>query len=93
MPDLAAVITDLLASAEADNLVLLTGAGLSLSPPSTVPSAYGLALQVAAKHETNTGTPLPPGVAGDVEKTADWFLARGQLRPVFIRELVDWGPF
>ncbi len=87
------VLTDLLAEAEADRLVIVAGAGLSMAPPSGVPSAGALAKAVRAKYQNNTGADLPPEVVDDIEKIACWFLGKAQLRPVFMRSLIDWGPF
>jgi len=87
------VLTDLLAEAKADRLVIVAGAGLSMAPPSGVPSAGALAKAVRAKYQNNTGADLPPEVVDDIEKIACWFLGKAQLRPVFMRSLIDWGPF
>ena len=78
---------------EADNLVLFLGAGVSLSSPSHVPSAKALSKEVETQYELRTGQSLPPDVAGDLEKVADWFRAQGHFESQFLDQLIDWRHF
>lgn len=93
VPDIEPLLTDLLADMSADSLALLLGAGLSMAPPSTVPSAWDLAQQVAQEYQKRVGQDLPNDVSGDLEKLADWFYDKAQLELQFVDQLVHWPPF
>jgi hypothetical protein len=89
-PEIAAV---LLASMSVDRLVVFTGAGLSMAPPSDLPSAQVLAGQCAARHTQQTGESLPADECEDIEALARMFFGRGELENYFAWSLVDWRPF
>lgn len=76
-----------LASLLNDRLVLLAGAGLSMSPPSSLPSAAALAHIAKQKYESIYGTavPVPPGI----DEQAEFFFQRGELSTVYFRTLID----
>ena len=85
--------TRLLASIEVNRLVILSGAGLSMSPPSLVPSANALANQVSDEYQRVTGSGNLTPVRNDIEAIARYFLARMEIVPVLIRRLISWTPF
>lgn len=83
----------LLTSIETDRLVTFCGAGLSMAPPSLVPSAQELARSCSAKYEDITGSTIPPELRENTESLAEFFWARGDLKSLFIRQLVPWALF
>jgi hypothetical protein len=87
------VFSLLLASIEANRLVVFSGAGLSMPQPSNLPSARVLAEQCAARHAELTGECMNETTRSNVEAQAAHFRSRAQLESYFIRKLVDWGPF
>jgi hypothetical protein len=87
------VLTVLLSAIESRRLVIFTGAGLSMAPPSSLPSAWALAQQCAARHEAATEERFEDAVRGDIEAQARLFWSRGQLESYFLHTLVDWEPF
>lgn len=77
-----------LTAAYADRLALLCGAGLSMAPPSNLPSAAQLATEAKRKYDAQYGPtrrPLPPGI----EDQAEYFFQRGELGTVYLRTLID----
>ena len=89
----AALADRLLASIEADALVLLCGAGLSLAAPSNLPSARRMAEQCASKYQHITGTSLPDDLRLDLGNLAQFFYDQQTLQALFLRQLVEWAPF
>ena len=89
----ADVAQQLLGSIEADRLVIFAGAGLSMAPPSTVPSALRLARHTAEKYAETTLSSVPDGANENLEAQAEFFFANGLLVHLFINRLVDWEPF
>jgi NAD-dependent SIR2 family protein deacetylase len=83
----------LLDSIENNRLVLFCGAGLSMAPPSRVPSAVTLARFCKEKYEREIGTKLPDNLAADLEAQAEHFAANDQLVQTFIRRLIPREPF
>lgn len=88
-----AIAARLLASINADRLVLLAGAGVSVSPPSRVPLATPLAAYCAAEHTRITTEVLSPPVANDLLQQTEFFRTRGQLISHFVAKLVPWPDF
>lgn len=88
-----AVAARLLASINADRLVLLAGAGVSVSPPSRVPLAAPLATYCSIEHTRITNEVLPALVATDLLTQTEFFKTRGQLASHFIAKLVPWPAF
>lgn len=88
-----ALLASLLSALMLDRLVIFTGAGLSMSEPSTVPSAAALASQCVASY-LNEALPLeiPPDHIGDLERLTSYLFSNG-LQTHFVRRLVDWRPF
>jgi hypothetical protein len=83
----------LLASIEARRLVIFTGAGLSMSEPTLLPSARELAREAARRHAAKTGEILDESVREDIEAQARLFHASKQLQTYFLPHLIDWTGF
>lgn len=84
----AATTTRLLGAIETDSLVFLCGAGLSIPPPSDLPSAVKVS-QICYDAWVPTET-LDPALRDKVDQLAGHFHARGDFESVFIRRLVPW---
>ena len=80
-------------SIEDDRLVLFCGAGLSMERPSQVPSVAELARICSETYALDYSTVLPDDVATDLEKMAEYFLAKTLLVPTFVNRLIPRGPF
>ena len=80
-------------SIEDDRLVLFCGAGLSMARPSQVPSVAELARICSETYALDYSTVLPDDVATDLEKMAEYFLAKTLLVPTFVNRLIPRGPF
>ena len=75
-----------------DRLAVLCGAGLSMAPPSSLPSAATLAQRAKQKYDAQFGVtrgPLPPAI----EDQAEFFFERDELQTVFLRRLIDHNAF
>jgi hypothetical protein len=83
----------LLASIESDRLAIFVGAGLSMSPPSAVPSAAKVARDTSEKFRQVTLTNTPIGTDSNLETLTEFFLSNNNLVSLFINRLVDWEPF
>ena len=81
--------TRLLGSIEANNLVLLCGAGLSIPEPSYLMSAVQVSRTCYDKYLPIME--LPPGLRDDVEQLAGHFCSNGELESVFLGTLVPWN--
>lgn len=75
-----------------DRLALLVGAGLSMAPPSSLPSAGDLATFAKHKYDAIYGPNRPP-LAADVEDQAEFFFQRDELATVYFRTLIDQNAF
>ncbi len=84
---------ELLASIDADRLLLICGAGLSMAPPSSTPSARDLAQSCAQKFTSATLQQVPLGADTDLESLADFFLSNPTRRAAFVNKYVDWAQF
>lgn len=76
----------------ADRLALICGAGLSMSPPSNLPSAADLAAAAKARYDSiygQTRVPLP----SDIGEQAEYFFQRQELATVYLRKLIDHHAF
>lgn len=73
----------------AERLVLLAGAGLSMAPPSSLPSAARIAQRAKQKYDGIHGPGLPVGI----EDQAEFFFQRGELASVYFRTLIDAHAF
>ena len=89
----AAVRARLLASMEAGRLVILCGAGLSMAPPSSLPSAWSVATNCYDRYVMSIDPACPPGLRGDLEALAEIFARDDTLGSVFIEALVPWESF
>ena len=73
-----------------DRLVVFCGAGLSMAPPSRVPSAERLAQECGAQYRARYGSAcdsLPTAAENDLDALTTHFYARGELQSVFIDQL------
>jgi hypothetical protein len=83
--------TRLLGATQSDSLVFLCGAGLSIAPPSDLPSALRVS-QVCYDAWVQT-EPLDPTLRDNIGNLAGHFYRRGDFKRVFIRRLVPWNEF
>lgn len=83
----------LLAAMFARRLVALCGAGLSMAPPSLLPSAMTVAMLCYDKYTASSGAACDPALREDLERLADYFFLNGTLKSVFIDALVPWPRF
>ena len=87
------IASRLLASIHANRLVILCGAGLSMAPPSNLPSATRLAQNCAAKYSEITGQLLDNDLKTDLERLAEHFRQTNEFQRVFIQQLIPWREF
>ncbi len=73
-------------------LAILCGAGLSMSPPSCLPSAAHLASKAKLKYDAEYGAFREP-LSSDIEEQATFFLRRGELQTVYLHSLIDLNAF
>lgn len=76
----------------ASRLVLLCGAGLSMSSPSNLPSAAALAASAKKKYAARFGTTRPP-LADGIEEQAEFFFKTGDLGTLYLKALIDTDAF
>ena len=81
-------IIDLLHAIEEDRLAVLCGAGLSMAPPSNLPSAATLA-QTVFDQCLAVGESIP----NDLEQQANHFIHAGRFSTYFIRQLIPRDSF
>lgn len=86
--DLATAVEYALDGVMNDRQVVLLGAGLSMAPPSCLPSAWTLAQEAKAKYDMQHGATRPP-LSPDIEEQADFFFRRGELSTVYLANLID----
>jgi hypothetical protein len=84
-----ALTTKLLGAIEADSLILLCGAGLSMAPPSYLPSAKTVA--ELCYDDWSAIEVLDPRFRNDIDLLAGHFYAQGNFEKLFIRRLVPWN--
>jgi hypothetical protein len=82
-------ITRLLGSMEANRLVLLCGAGLSIPSPSNLMSAVGVSRACYDKYQAITA--LPAAMRDGIDQLAGHFHGTQEFESVFIGGLVPWG--
>ena len=76
----------------AERLALLCGAGLSMAPPSSIPSAAELAASAKRKYDAYFGPDRPP-LPESIDDQAQFFFDRGELSTVYLRTYVDSHAF
>ncbi len=77
---------------ENGRLALICGAGLSMDPPSSIPSAQALADQAKQKYDATHGAERPPLAVG-IEEQATFFYAEGHLADYYLRTLIGRHAF
>jgi hypothetical protein len=85
-------IKRLVVSIQQKQLVVFCGAGISLAPPSSVPSAAGLTAQCVAEYNVRGLQALPLSATQTLEALTEHLFAEG-LQSFFVRDLVSWRPF
>jgi FRG domain-containing protein len=75
-----------------DRLAMLLGAGLSMAPPSSLPSAATLAATAKKRYDALYAATRPPLALG-IEDQAEFFFQRGELATVYFRTLIDPDAF
>jgi hypothetical protein len=94
VPGLDAELTaDLLASIESGRLVIVCGAGLSMAPPSSLPSAKAVAQAAFDEYVVAIDPAADRTLRDDLEELAQHFVNLGTLKTVFIERLVPWSQF
>ena len=83
----------LMESIAADRLVVLCGAGLSMAPPSSIPSADAIKRECAEKYRQAIGSALDPAATTDLEAMSRWFRQESRFNDLFIPKLVPWTKF
>lgn len=83
----------LLGSIAAGRLVLLCGAGLSMGPPSNLPSAASVSERCFDRYAGVVGHDLPDGLRDNLELLAEHFSQNGQLSTLFLDAIVPWDAF
>jgi hypothetical protein len=83
------VLTQLVGSIEADTLVLLCGAGLSIPAPSNLMSAAQVSQACYNKYQTIAH--LPVALRDDIDALAGHFHGCNEFKTIFVRSLVPWN--
>jgi hypothetical protein len=83
------ILTRLLGSIEANRLILLCGAGLSIPSPSNLMSAVGVSRACYDKYQPIAV--LPTALRDNIDLLAGHFYARGEFESVFLGSLVPWN--
>jgi hypothetical protein len=81
-------LTRLTGSIEANHLVILCGAGLSMPAPSNLISAVSVARRCYDKWKPTETLPAP--LRDDIDRLAGHLYAQGQFEDVFLSVLVPW---
>jgi hypothetical protein len=76
----------------AGRLAVLCGAGLSMAPPSSLPSAAALAQKAKQKYDATFGTDRPP-LPVSICDQAQFFFDRKELDTVYLRTYIDRDDF
>ena len=85
------VATRLLEAIAANRLLVACGAGLSMAPPSNLPSATQIARTCSEDYALQTGAPLPATMQHDIAAIAEHFRQEGRFDNFFITTLVPWA--
>lgn len=78
---------------DAGRLVVLCGAGLSMAPPSRLPSARNVAEMCFDVYQVRVDPHIDPALRHDLEALAEYFVGLNTLKPQFIENLVPWDEF
>jgi hypothetical protein len=73
-----------------DRLAILAGAGLSMAPPSNLPSALQIGRAARERYAALFG---PPPFSDDIAEQADYFFENNELGTVFLRKLIPRDEF
>jgi hypothetical protein len=77
----------------AGRLVILFGAGLSMAPPSSLPSAWRVAEWCFDEYQITIDPQIDPALRDNLEALAEHFVGLKTLKSVFIEHLVPWNEF
>jgi hypothetical protein len=86
-------IARLLASMNAGRLLVVCGAGLSMAPPSSLPSARTVAERCFDKYRLESDPTCDLVLRDNLEALAEHFAGLSTLQSVFIEHLVPWPAF
>jgi len=87
------IITRLLASLNAGRLLMVCGAGLSMAPPSNLPSARTVAEHCFDKYRLESDPNCDLVLRDNLEALAEHFVELNTLQSIFIEHLVPWQTF
>ncbi|MER9938709.1 SIR2 family protein [Mesorhizobium sp. M0088] len=77
----------------AGRLLVVCGAGLSMAPPSSLPSARAVAERCFDKYRLESDPNCDIGLRDNLEALAEHFAGLNSLQSVFIEHLVPWPAF
>ncbi len=72
----------------AQRLAIIAGAGLSMAPPSRLPSAWQLAARAKTMYDLQWGATKTP-LSDNIETQAEFFFANDELQTVYLATLID----
>jgi hypothetical protein len=78
---------------DAGRLVVLCGAGLSMAPPSNLPSACRVAEMCFDAYQVRVDPHIDPALRQNLEALAEYFVGLNTLKAQFIENLVPWKDF
>ncbi|KAA3623473.1 MAG: SIR2 family protein [Proteobacteria bacterium] len=78
---------------DAGRLVVLCGAGLSMAPPSNLPSARQVAEMCFDAYQLRVDPHIDPSLRQDLGALAEYFASLNTLKVQFIDNLVPWREF
>lgn len=76
----------------AERLALICGAGLSMAPPSSLPSAAQLAADAKQQYDSTHGADRDP-LPISIDEQAEFFFQRSELDTVYLRTYIDRDAF
>lgn len=89
---MTAAVASALQNLLAGRLALLAGAGLSMAPPSALPSAWTLADRAKRKYDARFAG-IFPELPAQIEEQAEFFFRDGRLGSVYLTEYIDHSAF